>query len=236
MACSGCRAFRDTQHRASAKHWRRVGQALRGRQGPARRPQQPGAAPEKRTVLVGTSPPTGLAAVQAKWVRTREGVAVVLPVLDYERPAPLYQPLADVLLRDTADGRLPAGLAFPSEGELVGLLSGHRDDGPERHRCPQSGGEGGVRARVRQMRPGVAPTSASVRPELSSVHRWPPLTAASRRRCGQNCGQRPVPGAAGPRERRGPVPMGAALWAWAGGDAVLSGSTWTPALIYWWEA
>ncbi len=80
----------------------------------------------------------------------------MLPVLDYERPAPLYQPLADVLLRDTADGRLPAGLAFPSEGELVGLLSGHRDDGPERRRCPQSALSAGLALALAPISPVVA--------------------------------------------------------------------------------
>jgi len=43
----------------------------------------------------------------------------VSPVLDHESPAPLYQQLADILRRDIAEGRLPAGVAFPSERKLM---------------------------------------------------------------------------------------------------------------------
>ena len=39
--------------------------------------------------------------------------------LDRESPVPLYQQLADVLRRDIEEGRLPAGVAFPSERKLM---------------------------------------------------------------------------------------------------------------------
>ncbi len=41
------------------------------------------------------------------------------PALDRESPVPLYQQLADVLRQDIAGGRLPAGVAFPSERKLM---------------------------------------------------------------------------------------------------------------------
>ena len=41
------------------------------------------------------------------------------PILDHESPAPLYQQLADILRRDIAEDRLPAGVAFPSERKLM---------------------------------------------------------------------------------------------------------------------
>ena len=41
------------------------------------------------------------------------------PALDHESPAPLYQQLADILRKDIAEGRLPAGVAFPSERKLM---------------------------------------------------------------------------------------------------------------------
>ncbi|MHB8312322.1 MAG: GntR family transcriptional regulator, partial [Candidatus Dormibacteria bacterium] len=41
------------------------------------------------------------------------------PILDHESPAPLYQQLADILRKDIAEGRLPAGVAFPSERKLM---------------------------------------------------------------------------------------------------------------------
>ncbi len=56
------------------------------------------------------------------------------------------------------------------------------------------------RHRVFQMPPGVPPASVSDRLELTTVRPRPPLTTASRWRCGQNCGQKPSAGAAEPRE------------------------------------
>ena len=44
---------------------------------------------------------------------------MVRPTLDRESPVPLYQQLADVLRRDIDEGRLPAGVAFPSERKLM---------------------------------------------------------------------------------------------------------------------
>ena len=41
------------------------------------------------------------------------------PALDHESPAPLYQQLADILRKDIAEARLPAGVAFPSERKLM---------------------------------------------------------------------------------------------------------------------
>ena len=39
--------------------------------------------------------------------------------MDRESPVPLYQQLAEVLRRDIEEGRLPAGVAFPSERKLM---------------------------------------------------------------------------------------------------------------------
>jgi len=44
---------------------------------------------------------------------------VVKSTLDRESPVPLYQQLAEVLRRDIEEGRLPAGVAFPSERKLM---------------------------------------------------------------------------------------------------------------------
>ncbi|HUY09671.1 MAG TPA: GntR family transcriptional regulator, partial [Candidatus Dormibacteraeota bacterium] len=41
------------------------------------------------------------------------------PKLDRESPLPLYQQLADLLRADIEEGRLPAGVAFPSERKLM---------------------------------------------------------------------------------------------------------------------
>lgn len=41
------------------------------------------------------------------------------PTLDRESAVPLYQQLANVLRRDIEEGRLPAGVAFPSERKLM---------------------------------------------------------------------------------------------------------------------
>ncbi|MHB8331228.1 MAG: hypothetical protein ACYDEA_03425 [Candidatus Dormibacteria bacterium] len=37
------------------------------------------------------------------------------PTLERDSPVPLYQQLADHLRQDIAEGRLPTGVAFPSE-------------------------------------------------------------------------------------------------------------------------
>ncbi len=51
------------------------------------------------------------------------------------------------------------------------------------------------RCQVSHIRPGVPPTSIGDRLELTTVRPWPPATTASRWRSGQNCGQKPSPGA-----------------------------------------
>jgi len=43
----------------------------------------------------------------------------VRPILERDSPVPLYQQLADHLRQDIAEGRLPAGVAFPSERKLM---------------------------------------------------------------------------------------------------------------------
>jgi len=43
----------------------------------------------------------------------------VRPALERDSPVPLYQQLADHLRQDIAEGRLPAGVAFPSERKLM---------------------------------------------------------------------------------------------------------------------
>jgi len=44
---------------------------------------------------------------------------VIRPTLERDSPVPLYQQLADHLRQDIAEGRLPAGVAFPSERKLM---------------------------------------------------------------------------------------------------------------------